>query len=152
MTHLLSTDFYHCDTQRRAMISLPDHFVCQKCLDTIAFDGEPVFVFGSNLAGIHGAGAAKQAHEDFGAVWGRGAGSAGRSYAIPTKDRSIKTLPLPAIWLHVREFLDYAKAHPAKTFFVTRIGCGLAGYSETEIAPFFAAAPDNCVLPEGWRK
>jgi hypothetical protein len=112
---------------------------------------EPIFVFGSNLSGIHGAGAARSALLDHGAVWGRGVGLQGRSYAIPTKDGGIKTLPLPVIRQYVFSFLVYAAENPHLTFNVTRIGCGLAGYRDEDIAPMFRAAPPNCILPEGWR-
>lgn len=110
-----------------------------------------IFVFGSNLAGRHGAGAAKFAVENHGAIYGRGAGLQGRSYGIPTKDRNIVTLPLAVIARHVRDFIVFAKEHPDWTFNVTRIGCGLAGYTDAQIAPMFSTAPSNCVLPDGWR-
>jgi hypothetical protein len=110
-----------------------------------------VFVFGSNLAGRHGKGAARDAFLRHGAIYGKGEGLAGLSYAIPTKDAKIKTLPLAAIAAHVIAFLDFAHAHPELTFNVTRIGCGLAGYRDADIAPLFKGAPANCNLPEGWR-
>lgn len=110
-----------------------------------------IFVFGSNLAGRHGAGAALFALQNHGARYGQGVGRQGNSYAIPTKDFSIKTLPLIEIHFHVRDFLDYASKHPELEFQVTRIGCGLAGYSDEDIAPFFKNAPSNCSLPNGWR-
>lgn len=110
-----------------------------------------IFVFGSNLAGRHGAGAALFARQNHGAIYGRGVGPQGNAYAIPTKDYQIKTLPLTAIAPHVKDFIGYARAHPELTFQVTRIGCGLAGYTDGQIAPMFRGAPDNCILPEGWR-
>ncbi|MDN8078664.1 DUF4326 domain-containing protein [Burkholderia multivorans] len=123
-----------------------------------------VFVFGSNLAGRHGKGAAAVASEQFGAQAGVGAGRQGRSYGIPTKDgRPLpgnprpslsdpkQTLSLEAIKPFVAEFIEYAKAHPDERFFVTRIGCGLAGYEDKDVAPLFAAAPLNCSFPEDWR-
>ena len=73
------------------------------------------------------------------------------SYAIPTKDHALRTLPLYDIREHVNTFIDYAKASPGLTFLVTRIGCGLAGYQDEEISPMFKDAPENCVLPAGWR-
>jgi len=112
---------------------------------------KPVFVFGSNLAGIHGAGAARCALEEHGAIWGQGIGMQGNSYGIPTKDAQIQTLVLREIAIHVFGFLAFARSHPELTFQVTRIGCGLAGYVDAEIAPMFSGAPDNCILPEGWR-
>jgi hypothetical protein len=109
-----------------------------------------IFVFGSNLAGVHGAGAAKTALDQYGAVMGTGEGLQGQSYGIPTKDEIIKTLPLAKIKKHVETFIDFAYDNPTMKFFVTRIGCGLAGYTDEQIAPFFADAPDNCELPDGW--
>ena len=109
-----------------------------------------IFVFGSNLAGRHGAGAALFALKNHGAVYGQGTGRQGNSYAIPTKDYRINTLPLETILGYVNEFLLYARNHPELDFQVTRIGCGLAGYSDAEIAPMFINAPANCHLPAGW--
>lgn len=106
-----------------------------------------IFVFGSNLAGRHGKGAALFARQHHGAIYGQAEGLQGNSYAIPTKDRSIKTLPLNAIRSHVNRFLDFAIEHPNLSFQVTAIGCGLAGYSPVEIAPMFEHAPANCELP-----
>jgi hypothetical protein len=111
-----------------------------------------VVVFGANEAGIHGAGAAKDALDYYGALWGKGFGPAGRSFAIPTKDWNIQTLPLDAIGHYIRRFLAYAKAHPDDSFLVTPIGTGLAGYTAEQIAPFFAFAPKNCYLQRGWRE
>lgn len=109
-----------------------------------------IFVFGSNLAGRHGAGAALFARNNYGAVYGQGVGRQGYSYAIPTKDYRINTLPLETIQGYVNEFLLYARNHPELDFRVTRIGCGLAGYNDAQIAPMFVNAPSNCFLPEGW--
>lgn len=113
---------------------------------------QPVFVFGSNLAGRHGAGAAKFAIQHRGAIYGKGEGRQGNSYGIPTKDGNIRTLPLEEVKRGVDRFLDYARENPCVTFQVTKIGCGLAGYTEEQIAPMFKGAPDNCELPEGWGK
>lgn len=115
-------------------------------------DGNHVFVFGSNLAGRHGAGAALVAAKHWGARQWVGFGPTGSAWAIPTKDRHIKTLPLKAISENVKRFLEYATTHPQKTFLVTAIGCGLAGYSPNEIAPMFKDAPKNCTLPEEFTK
>lgn len=109
-----------------------------------------IFVFGSNLAGRHGAGAALEAWKHHRAQRGVGKGPTGRAYAIPTKDRDLNTLPLSAIEKHVNEFLAYAAAHPELEFHLTRVGCGLAGYTDADIAPMFALAPDNVIRPEGW--
>ena len=111
-----------------------------------------IFVFGSNLAGRHGKGAAKFALEKFGAIYGQGCGLQGSSYAIPTKDEKLKTLHLWQIQLSVLEFVNFAKLHPDLTFNVTRIGCGLAGYTEDDIAPMFRGSPKNVILPKGWRE
>lgn len=112
----------------------------------------PCFVFGSNLAGIHGAGAARYAKILHGAVWGEGLGHHGNSYAIPTKDRKIQTLSKAAIRIFVGDFIKYAKANPEMRFQVTRIGCGLAGYADEEIAPMFIEAPANCAFDSAWEK
>lgn len=112
---------------------------------------DQIFVFGSNLAGVHGAGAAALALKEYGAVWGSGIGHFGRSYAIPTKDRDINTLRLSAIIPHIRDFVQYTIDNPEKQFFVTRIGCGLAGYKDFQIAPYFRNAV-NCDFPLDWKE
>lgn len=114
-------------------------------------DPRSIFVFGSNLAGIHGAGAAKAAMQHYGAMWGQGVGHRERSYAIPTKDADIETLPIAVIADYVEGFKEHARLHPHHRFIVTRVGCGLAGFTDDEIAPLFHDAPDNCELPAGWR-
>lgn len=105
---------------------------------------DEVFVFGSNLAGMHGGGAAATAHRCFGAVWGKGVGLQGRSYAIPTMQGGVKTIKP-----YVDEFIVFAKSHPELRFLVTKIGCGIAGFREEQIAPLFAEAIDvkNIILP-----
>lgn len=110
-----------------------------------------IFVFGSNLAGRHGKGAALTAFKQYGAIYGQGQGLQGNSYAIPTKDENIKTLPLNRIRKYVEQFIRFAQLNPEMTFKVTAIGTGLAGYDESEIAPMFSNAPSNCILPIGWR-
>jgi hypothetical protein len=114
-------------------------------------DGKHIFVFGSNLQGWHGKGAAQEALRYWGAVYGVGVGRTGKSYAIPTKANPREVLSLIEINGYVTHFLEYASQHSDLIFLVTKIGCGLAGYLETEIAPFFVSAPDNCILPDGWR-
>ncbi len=109
-----------------------------------------IFVFGSNLAGVHGAGAAKFALTHHRAAWGIGVGRTGASYAIPTKDERINTLPLNRVASYVQDFLDYAEVHPRLTFKVTRIGCGLAGFQDADIAPLFADATVNCSFDTAW--
>lgn len=110
-----------------------------------------IFVFGSNLAGRHGKGAALHAYQHHGAIYGLGVGMQGKCYAIPTKDAKLKPLPLSEIRKYVSTFIGFAVRHPFFTFNVTRIGCGLAGYSDSAIAPLFKGAPLNCNLPQGWR-
>ncbi|HTU17552.1 MAG TPA: hypothetical protein VMG10_05765 [Gemmataceae bacterium] len=99
-----------------------------------------IFVFGSNLAGRHGKGAALYARQHHGAIYGQGVGLQGSSYAIPTKDEHIRTLPLERIAEYVEEFKALARAYPDLTFQVTAIGCGLAGYKPHQIAPMFAGS------------
>lgn len=111
-----------------------------------------VFVFGSNLAGIHGKGAAFAALKEHGARMGQGIGRQGNSYAIPTKDEDLKVLPLYKIKEFVDMFIKYATDNPNERFYVTRVGCGLAGYHDWEVAPFFMNAPKNCILHESWRR
>jgi hypothetical protein len=111
---------------------------------------EAIFVFGSNLSGRHGKGAALYAREHHGAVYGKGVGLQGKSYAIPTKDHALRAMPLDQIAHYVRQFIEFANEHAELTFEVTRVGCGLAGYSDKQMAPLFERAPQNCHLPEEW--
>lgn len=106
-----------------------------------------IFVFGSNRAGRHGKGAALFAKENHGAIYGNGEGLQGNSYAIPTKDTNIKTLPLTEIALAVSRFKEFARSNTHMIFEVTPIGCGLAGYKPEQIAHFFKGSPPNCQLP-----
>ena len=103
-----------------------------------------IFVFGSNLAGAHGGGAARFAYERFGAVWGEGVGLHGQTYAIPTMQGGVDTIKP-----YVDAFIRFAKEHPERMFLVTRIGCGIAGFRDVEIAPLFADSIDveNIILP-----
>jgi hypothetical protein len=112
---------------------------------------ESIFVFGSNLAGRHGKGAALYAKKYKGAVYGRSTGLMGRSYGIPTKDANLRTLPLDWIERYVRDFIEFAREHTEMTFEVTAIGCGLAGYTPTDIAHFFRGSPPNVILPESFK-
>jgi hypothetical protein len=110
-----------------------------------------IFVFGSNLSGIHGAGAARYAITHHGARWGQGWGLQGNSYAIPTKDHDVKTsLALETVKMWVNEFIDFATERPDLYFEVTRIGCGLAGFKDEDIAPMFRDAPQNCAFDTQW--
>jgi len=111
-----------------------------------------VFVFGSNLAGRHGKGAALTAKRLFGAEYGVGLGVTGDCYAIPTKDQSLKSLSLFSIEQFIFYFKEYAHAHPELEFIVTKVGCGLANYTNVQIAPLFLGSPKNCVFHEDWRK
>lgn len=106
---------------------------------------DEIFVFGSNLQGAHGGGAARTAFSRFGAEWGVGDGLRGQSYAIPTMQGGVDT-----IRPYVDRFLDFASEWDQNTFLVTRIGCGIAGFKPEEIAPLFDRALDmyNVVLPE----
>lgn len=111
----------------------------------ISLKPNEVFVFGSNLKGNHHGGAARIASELFGAVYGQGVGMQGQSYAIPTMQGGVETIKP-----YVDEFITFAKTHPHLIFYVTRIGCGIAGFKDEEIAPLFNDAfnLDNVVLPE----
>lgn len=109
-----------------------------------------IFVFGSNRRGLHGAGAALYAYRNCGAVIGIGEGPQGYSYAIPTKNEHLYTIPLPELRAGVDRFIEYATAHPELQFKVTAIGTGLAGYTHSDIAPMFAGAPWNCAFDERW--
>lgn len=110
-----------------------------------------IFVFGSNRAGIHGAGAALHARKYHGAIQGIGEGLRGSSYALPTKDHRIQSLELSEIEYHIKKFQDVARSHPKTVFKVTRIGCGLAGYRDWQIAPLFLYSPPNCIFDEKWK-
>lgn len=110
-----------------------------------------VFVFGSNEAGIHGAGAAKTAMEKYEMPYGKSYGHYGNAFGIPTKNERIQTLDLNVIHLYVNGFIAFAMGRPKLTFKVTRIGCGLAGYNNMDIAPMFRGAPKNCQFDEAWR-
>lgn len=112
----------------------------------------PIFVFGSNLAGRHGKSAALFARNERGAIYGQGVGRQGMSYAIPTKDKSLRTLPIAAIKPYVDVFIDYARRNPQLTFQLTPIGCGLAGYHHAQIAPLFNDASANVILPVEFAK
>jgi len=103
---------------------------------------DEIFVFGSNLAGRHGLGAALTAFKSYGAVYGKGVGFQGSSYAIPTKNEKIKTLPIHDVVPYIHEFVEFTKKYDL-LFYVTLIGCGLAGYKPEDIAPHFKGAV-NC--------
>lgn len=115
-----------------------------------------IWVFGSNTAGRHGKGAAEVAKLQFGAQYGVGVGRTGDAYAIPTKfeagNRSLQVLSMDVVRGHIRDFLDYARAHPNLKFFVTRIGCELAKHGDGDVAPLFADPPANCSFANEWRE
>lgn len=111
-----------------------------------------IFVFGSNLAGIHGAGAAKAARLFHGAQYEVPVGPAGMSYAIPTKGFNFECLSLEQIKVRVDQFVEYTKKHSELQFFVTRVGCGLAGNYDSDIAPMFKDCGDNCSFAEQWKE
>lgn len=108
-----------------------------------------IFVYGSNTAGHHGRGAAKQA-EQWGAKRGIGFGLSGQTFGIPTKDHHIRVLPISEIQKYVAMFIEFAKLHPELQFLVTAIGCGLAKYEPKDIAPLFKEAKtiQNIHLPQ----
>jgi len=112
-----------------------------------ALEPNEIFVFGSNLAGMHGGGAAWVAYRKFGAIMGQGVGLQGRSYGIPTMQGGVETIKP-----YVDEFIEFARSRQDLTFLVTRIGCGIAGFTDEEIAPLFEKAHEvaNIVLPPGW--
>jgi len=106
-----------------------------------------IFVFGSNLHGMHAGGAARVAHAKFGAEWGVGVGLTGQCYAIPTMQGGVETIKP-----YTDQFIAFAAEHPEFTFLVTRIACGIAGFTDEEIAPLFAdaVAVPNVVLPKSF--
>lgn len=112
-----------------------------------------IFVFGSNLLGIHGAGAAGYARKELGAQLGIGEGPTGRTYALPTCYRPGEPITLQELAVYVDNFLRYAEKHPETRFFVSAVGCGIAGFTEDEVSYIFRelGTPDNCDLPVGWR-
>lgn len=113
-----------------------------------------VFVFGSNEAGIHGGGAAKFAYRQLDAQLGKGLGFGPlkTTYAIPTKDSRLLSLTIGKIKECVDKFIQEAKAHPHLSFKVTAIGCGLAGFKHSDIAPLFEEAPENCFFDTLWKE
>lgn len=112
-----------------------------------------IFVFGSNLSGIHGAGAARCAYEQHGAQWGVGVGLTGDAYAIPTKGYDVRTsLPFSEVVRHAGNFLRFARRHRRWEFKLTAIGCGLAGFRVMDIAPLFRDATPNVKLPPEFRE
>lgn len=109
-----------------------------------------IFVFGSNLAGRHGKGAARHARWYHGAIYGQGEGLQGNSYAIPTKGHRLEVLSLGDIYKAIMRFKNFADDHPDMTFNVTPVGCGLAGYSQDQIRPLFEPLTPNCRYSKEW--
>ena len=129
-------DFFKKETKSSERVTSSDDELMMYTPDVInSLADNEVFVFGSNLRGWHQGGAAKHAQRYFGAVWGQGVGLQGQSYAIPTMQGGVETIKP-----YVDDFIVFAQAHPELRFLVTRIGCGIAGFSVSEIAPLFCKA------------
>lgn len=109
-----------------------------------------VFVFGSNLAGKHYGGAAAAAVKFYGAKYGYFVGLVGNSYAIPTLDANFNQMPLNDIIIHASIFVKFTQSLPDIQFFITRVGCGIAGFKDEQIAPLFKGIGDNCSVAEEW--
>lgn len=139
MDYTMEEKMFNAEKARKAKRTTPDYIT--------ELAPNEVFVFGSNLRGMHGGGAALIAYKKFGAIMGQGVGLQGQSYGIPTMQGGVETIKP-----YVDEFIEFAKTRPDLTFLVTRIGCGIAGFQEWEISPLFKSAHDveNIILPEGW--
>lgn len=145
------------------MLSLSDLQFVWKAIEVVKLVNNlkptDVFVFGSNIDGIHGRGAAKDAVDHYGAIRYRGHGMQGNAYAIPTRGRHryidgkhiFDDLSLGSIRVYVNTFLDVARSRKALTFYVTAIGCGNAGFTAAQIAPLFQGAPSNCLFDPSWQ-
>ena len=105
---------------------------------------DEIIVIGSNIEGLHGGGAARYAHQNFGLAWGIGEGLSGQTYALPTMEG------YESLQRAVTKFIGYAERSHDLTFLLTRIGCGIAGYTESAVSPLFASAPANVLRPAGW--
>ena len=141
-------DFFKKETKSSERVTSSDDEQMMYTPDVVnSLADNEVFVFGSNLRGWHQGGAAKHAQRYFGAVWGQGVGLQGQSYAIPTMQGGIETIKP-----YVEDFIFFAQAHPELRFLVTRIGCGIAGFTDAQMAPLFARALDaeNIVLPRSF--
>lgn len=114
-------------------------------------DGE-YFVFGSNLAGKHDGGAAKFAASKFGAEYGVGEGVTGQTYALPTLHANFGKMTTQTLRKHVNIFIDYATIHKDKTFILTRVGTGIAGYDENKMIELFKNSPSNVIKSKSWHK
>lgn len=109
-----------------------------------------VLVFGSNIKGHHGGGAARQAFDDFGAKWGVGEGLEGQSYAFPTLDAYYKRVSNTRLHSSRLKLYECAERHPDKRFLLTKVGCGIASFDEEKMRKLFANAPKNIIKPYGW--
>ena len=109
-------------------------------------DDGGAFVFGNNGAGAHMGGTVAMAVAKFGGIYGQAVGLQGQSYALNTTDGCEVTAE------QVARFIEFAREYLELTFYVTEIGCGIAGYSPEEVAPLFKDAPKNVVLPEAFSK
>ena len=125
------------------------HYHDESIVKNLAED--TIFVFGSNMAGQHAGGAARTALEHFGAMNGIGRGWAGQSFAIPTMNEHLQQMPLSQIQHYVDDFKIYTKNHPKTKYFITSIGCGVAGYKVEEIAPMFKGISSNVIFPISFR-
>ena len=111
-----------------------------------------IFVFGSNLGGLHHGGAARAAYTQYGARMFIGVGPTGNCYAIPSVNELMNdSLSIIIITEYVKQFREYVKLRQDQVFFITAIGCGIAGYRHSDIAPLFKGFPDNCDFPEEWK-
>ena len=117
-----------------------------------------IFIFGSNENGEHLGGAARIAYEKFGAEWGQASGISGQSYGIPTLDRDMEKVEPELIYIHLVDLIEYVQTHPKNTFYLTKIGCGIAGWSTDEIKDIFWEAmgenplPENLYIPKEFNK
>lgn len=109
-----------------------------------------IFIFGSNMAGQHGGGAAKKAFDDFGAQWGIGEGLVNQTYAFPTLDAAYRRVSNTRLHASRLKLYECAERHPDKEFLLTKVGCGIAGFDEQKMKKLFANAPSNIIKPEGW--
>jgi hypothetical protein len=119
-------------------------------LSKLRIPANSVLVFGSNLSGRHGRGSAKLAVEIFGAKYGNGHGPQGNAYALPTKDYNLNTLSIQEIRQYINGLFSWARLNYDKYFIVVKVGCGLAGYRDFQIAPLFVDAPSNCMFHVDW--
>lgn len=129
--------------------SMTYHYHDESIIKTLAED--TIFVFGSNMAGTHAGGAAKIALQHFGATKGVGRGWAGQSFAIPTMNEHLQQMPLSQIQHYIDDFKIYVKHHPKMKFFITAVGCGVAGYKVEEIAPMFKGIGQKVIFPASFR-